>query len=116
MNHPWYRRRSLLVTRPHADHDTNNVNENISHYSHGNDISLDIFEEMVAMTMEACIVNKNPELVLEVLAFSEDYGLAKPTKRMYLALLQTFGLLNDIVQINELIFFYINLYLVHYLI
>ena len=79
-----------------ADHDNNNVNENISHYSHGNDISLDIFEEMVAMTMEACIVNKNPELVLEVLAFSEDYGLAKPTKRMYLALLQTFGLLNDI--------------------
>ena len=23
MNHPWYRRRSLLVTRPHADHETN---------------------------------------------------------------------------------------------
>ena len=23
MNHPWYRRRSLLVTRPHTDHDTN---------------------------------------------------------------------------------------------
>ena len=22
MNHPWYRRRSLLVTRPHADHET----------------------------------------------------------------------------------------------
>jgi len=23
MNHPWYRRRSLLVTRPHTDHETN---------------------------------------------------------------------------------------------
>ena len=23
MNHPWYRRRSLLVTRPHSDHETN---------------------------------------------------------------------------------------------
>ena len=23
MNHPWYRSRSLLVTRPHADHETN---------------------------------------------------------------------------------------------
>ena len=23
INHPWYRRRSLLVTRPHADHETN---------------------------------------------------------------------------------------------
>jgi hypothetical protein len=23
MNHPWYRRRSLLVARPYADHDTN---------------------------------------------------------------------------------------------
>ena len=23
MNHPWYRRRPLLVTRPHDDHETN---------------------------------------------------------------------------------------------
>ena len=23
INHPWYRRRSLLVTRPHSDHETN---------------------------------------------------------------------------------------------
>ena len=23
MNHPWYRRQPLIVTRPHADHETN---------------------------------------------------------------------------------------------
>ncbi len=76
-----------------SDHENNNDNYN---HSNGNDIPLDVYEEMVVLTMEACITNSNPELVLEVLAFSEDYGLTKPTKRMYLALLQTFGLLNDI--------------------